>query len=243
MIGLLNGFRSGFRTPRKTRPYAMRHNSLLKEPVTEWVWLNPHTLLKIDIKDDNGKVVNWIVEWSAPSSLVNFGINKQTFKPGMMVTVVMITPDNGAPVGRIQRVMLANGKWLRGRLRSRSPERRAAKRFRYVKPLLVPTIVLAASMFHLLRALKILRGRRFLRPIQVLCCGSKSGETYRRLVQDVPVPPKDQRQPRLLAMTCRNLEPPQGGGTESNSLVRRNTHRTGSIFCRSRLWGESVQSQ
>jgi hypothetical protein len=26
----------------------------------------------------------------------------------------MITPDNGAPVGRIQRVMLANGTWLRG---------------------------------------------------------------------------------------------------------------------------------
>ena len=86
----------------------------VKGTVTEWVWLNPHTLLKIDIKDEDGKVVNWVVEWSAPSSLINFGINKQTFKPGDEVTVVMITPDNGAPVGRIQRVMLANGKWLRG---------------------------------------------------------------------------------------------------------------------------------
>lgn len=86
----------------------------VKGTVTEWVWLNPHTLLKIDVKDDEGKVVNWVVEWSAPSSLINFGINKQTFKPGDEVTVVMITPDNGAPVGRIQRVMLASGKWLRG---------------------------------------------------------------------------------------------------------------------------------
>ena len=86
----------------------------VKGNVTEWVWLNPHTLLKIDVKDEDGKVVNWVVEWSAPSSLINFGINKQTFKPGDEVTVVMITPDNGAPVGRIQRVMLANGKWLRG---------------------------------------------------------------------------------------------------------------------------------
>ena len=86
----------------------------VKGTVTEWVWLNPHTLLKIDVKDDSGQVVNWVVEWSAPSSLINFGINKQTFKPGDEVTVVMITPDNGAPVGRIQRVMLANGKWLRG---------------------------------------------------------------------------------------------------------------------------------
>jgi len=86
----------------------------LKGTVTEWDWLNPHTFMKLDIKDDNGKVVNWVVEWSAPSSLINFGINKQTFKPGDEVTVVVITPDNGAPVGRLQRVMLANGKWLRG---------------------------------------------------------------------------------------------------------------------------------
>ena len=86
----------------------------VKGTVTEWVWLNPHTLLKIDVKDDRGLVVNWVMEWSAPSSLINFGITKQTFKPGDEVTVVMITPDNGAPVGRIQRVLLANGKWLRG---------------------------------------------------------------------------------------------------------------------------------
>lgn len=86
----------------------------LKGTVTEWDWLSPHTLLKMDVEGDHGTVVNWIVEWNAPSSLINFGINKKTFKPGDEVTVVMITPDNGAPVGRIQRVMLANGTWLRG---------------------------------------------------------------------------------------------------------------------------------
>lgn len=86
----------------------------LKGTVTEWEWLSPHTILKMDVKDENGAVVNWIVEWNAPSSLINFGINKKTFKPGDEVTVVMITPDNGAPVGRIQRVQLANGTWLRG---------------------------------------------------------------------------------------------------------------------------------
>jgi hypothetical protein len=85
----------------------------LKGTVTDWNWGNPHTLLKIDVKDDSGNVVNWVIEWSAPSSLINFGINKKTFKAGDEVTVVMITPDNGAPVGRLQRVLL-DGKWLRG---------------------------------------------------------------------------------------------------------------------------------
>jgi hypothetical protein len=86
----------------------------LKGTVTEWVWLNPHTFLKVDVKDDKGNVVHWLAEWSAPSSLINFGINRQTFKPGDEVTIFVLTPDNGAPVGRLQRVMLANGKWLRG---------------------------------------------------------------------------------------------------------------------------------
>lgn len=85
----------------------------LKGTVTDWNWGNPHTLLKIDVKDDGGTIVNWVIEWSAPSSLINFGINKKTFKAGDEVTVVMITPDNGAPVGRLQRVLL-DGKWLRG---------------------------------------------------------------------------------------------------------------------------------
>jgi hypothetical protein len=86
----------------------------LKGTVTGWDWLSPHTLLRIDVKDESGNVVNWVIEWSAPSNLINRGVTKKTFKPGDEVTVVMITPDNGAPVGRLQRVLLADGKWLQG---------------------------------------------------------------------------------------------------------------------------------
>ena len=113
MIGLLTASIPLF-AHHGNASYGNAKQLTVKGTVTEWIWLNPHTLLKIEVKDEEGKVVNWVVEWSAPSSLINFGINKQTFKPGDEVTVVMITPDNGATVGRIQRVMLANGKWLRG---------------------------------------------------------------------------------------------------------------------------------
>jgi hypothetical protein len=85
----------------------------LKGSVTEWDWLNPHAFLKMDVKDDSGKMVNWVVEWTAPSSLINSGITKKTFKPGDEITVVVLTPDNGAPVGRVQRALLPNGKWIR----------------------------------------------------------------------------------------------------------------------------------
>ena len=54
----------------------------VKGTVTEWLWKNPHTFLKFDVKDDKGNVVHWIGEWNAPSTLVNFGFSPKTFKPG-----------------------------------------------------------------------------------------------------------------------------------------------------------------
>jgi len=91
----------------------------------------------------------------------------------------------------------------------------------------------------------MLRGRRFPRPIQVLCRWMKTRRStstvgtgrclHRRKIKS---------QPRLLAMTCLEFgNQPQGGGTESNSVVRKSTHRTGNIFAVDAFGGESVQSQ
>ncbi len=103
--------------------YGHAKQMTLKGTVTEWVWLNPHAFLKMDVKGDDEKVVNWVVEWNAPSSLINSGITRATFKPGDEVTVVALTPDNGAAVGRVQRAQLANGKWVRQQTEDRGPDR------------------------------------------------------------------------------------------------------------------------
>jgi uncharacterized protein DUF6152 len=81
----------------------------IKGTVTAWLWTNPHTFLKLDVKDDKGNVVHWICENNAPSTLVNFGFNAKTFKPGDVVTVVMGATSKNLPVGRINKVILANG--------------------------------------------------------------------------------------------------------------------------------------
>ena len=82
----------------------------IKGKVTQWLWTNPHTFLMLDVTDANGKVVHWVCENNAPSTLVNFGFNAKTFKPGDEVTVVMAAvAKNGTPVGRINRIVLANG--------------------------------------------------------------------------------------------------------------------------------------
>jgi hypothetical protein len=81
----------------------------IKGTVTAWLWSNPHTFLKVDVTDDDGKVVHWVCENQAPSTLVNFGFNAKTFKPGDVVTVVMAATSKNLPVGRISKIILANG--------------------------------------------------------------------------------------------------------------------------------------
>ena len=90
----------------------------IKGKVTQWLWSNPHTFLMLDVTDENGKVVHWVCENQAPSTLVNFGFNAKTFKAGDEVTVVMAAvAKNGQPVGRINRIILANGYVMNSEVR------------------------------------------------------------------------------------------------------------------------------
>jgi hypothetical protein len=81
----------------------------IKGTVTAWLWTNPHSFLKVDVTDDSGNVTHWICENNAPSTLVNFGFSAKTFKPGDVVTVVMDATSKNLPVGRVSKIILANG--------------------------------------------------------------------------------------------------------------------------------------
>lgn len=85
----------------------------VKGVVTEWRWTNPHSFLKFDAKDEKGNVVQWIGEWNAPSTLINFGITAKSFKVGQQVTVTMNgMAKGGANVGRVIKVVLPDGQEL-----------------------------------------------------------------------------------------------------------------------------------
>lgn len=84
----------------------------LKGTVTEWVWSNPHCWLKFDVKDESGKTVNWVTETTNSADMMERGWSKLTFKAGDQVTVTLEPVKSGAPVGRLQSVVLPNGKTL-----------------------------------------------------------------------------------------------------------------------------------
>ena len=85
----------------------------VKGVVTEWRWTNPHSFLKFDAKDEKGNVVQWIGEWNAPSTLINFGITAKSFKSGQEITVTMNgMAKSGANLGRVTKVVLPDGQEL-----------------------------------------------------------------------------------------------------------------------------------
>ena len=86
----------------------------LKGTVTAWVWANPHVFLKVNVKNAQGKNVNWTAELVAPSNMINYGFTPQTFKAGDGVTMVTTAvAKTGAPVARLSEVILANGQVMK----------------------------------------------------------------------------------------------------------------------------------
>ena len=84
----------------------------LKGTVVEWVYSNPHCLLKFDVMGEDGQVMTWIAEGQAPNVIFPVGYRKDSFKPGDRVTITVEPVKNGRPLGRILQAVLANGTTL-----------------------------------------------------------------------------------------------------------------------------------
>lgn len=84
----------------------------LKGTISAFEWRNPHTQIHLDVTDEKGNVVHWNFEAQPPNILMHAGWNKDILKPGDQVTIIASPAKNGAPVGIIQKVVLANGQEL-----------------------------------------------------------------------------------------------------------------------------------
>ena len=80
--------------------------------VQEWVYSNPHCLLRLEVKGEDGQVQNWVAEGQAPNVIFPSGYRRDTFKPGDKVSVTVEPLKNGRPMGRIISTVLADGRTL-----------------------------------------------------------------------------------------------------------------------------------
>jgi hypothetical protein len=85
---------------------------ILKGTVKEWLYSNPHCLLTLEVKGEDGKTMQWIAETQSPTVMYPAGYRKNSFKPGDVVTVKLEPVKSGQPAGRIVQVLAADGTLL-----------------------------------------------------------------------------------------------------------------------------------
>jgi len=85
---------------------------ILKGTVKEWVYSNPHCMLLLDVKGQDGQIVQWLAETQPPASIFPVGYRRDSFKAGDQVTITVEPFKDGRPYGRIIGAVLADGKIL-----------------------------------------------------------------------------------------------------------------------------------
>ncbi len=82
-----------------TGGYDVAKTITLNGTATSFDWANPHCLLHLDVKDDNGDVQRWTVEMTGPNTLIRKGWRRDSIQPGDQVTIDTHPAKNGLPLG------------------------------------------------------------------------------------------------------------------------------------------------
>ena len=79
--------------------------------ITKVEWTNPHTWFFIDVKDAQGRLVNWAIEGGAPTVLYREGWKPTSLKVGDVVTVTFARAKDAARnQGNAYLVKLPDGR-------------------------------------------------------------------------------------------------------------------------------------
>jgi hypothetical protein len=78
--------------------------------VTKLEWTNPHARIYIDVKDADGRVVNWDFELGPPNGLMRQGWNRNSLRAGQMVTIAGFLSKEEPNVANARSVSLPDGR-------------------------------------------------------------------------------------------------------------------------------------
>ena len=78
--------------------------------VTKIEWTNPHARFYLDVKEENGSMVNWNFELGSPIFLRKLGWKPDSLKVGDQVTVEGYLAKDGAKMANARAVKLADGR-------------------------------------------------------------------------------------------------------------------------------------
>ena len=83
----------------------------VKGTVTDFQFINPHVQIFLDVKNDKGEIEKWNCEARSPIMLVRVGgWDKNTIKPGDVITASGFRGKNGSPTMRLKKIVLPDGR-------------------------------------------------------------------------------------------------------------------------------------
>jgi len=85
----------------------------LKGVVVKFDWVNPHSRLYMDVKDDaSGNMAHWELETGNITSLQRRGWRRDTLKPGDAIVITGFRAKDGSLLAAASTVSTAEGKRL-----------------------------------------------------------------------------------------------------------------------------------
>ena len=79
--------------------------------VTAYTWADPHVMIGLDVPA-NGTIEKWRVGASSKKYTAAGGWDRNTFKPGDVITVIGYRFKDGSNMAQVQKVVMASGKEL-----------------------------------------------------------------------------------------------------------------------------------
>jgi hypothetical protein len=84
----------------------------LRGVITQVEWVNPHGWIHIDVKGNDGRVVNWAIETAGPNALARRGVRKTDLPTGIEIVVKGYRAKNGTATANASTLTLPDGREL-----------------------------------------------------------------------------------------------------------------------------------
>jgi hypothetical protein len=94
-------------------PVNMEKLVTLKGTVMAFAWENPHPMITLEVRTDDGKTETWQVGGPAINRMEANGWTKGTVKPGDVITGSGYQFSDGQKIIRLERIVMADGKEFR----------------------------------------------------------------------------------------------------------------------------------
>ena len=85
----------------------------VKGTVMEFVWGNPHPMITLEVRTNDGKMEKWLVGGPAINRMEANGWTRTTVKPGDVITGTGYQFSDGQKIIRLEHVVLPDGKEMR----------------------------------------------------------------------------------------------------------------------------------